>query len=436
MANPKYCEICKNNYDGRKAKCPYCEDDAAYQRDRIRRRSTLEVEAILGTPTPSTSPPITLRTPIVQPTGGATATPRSPARDRLDQTLSELGDVSGIVAEFRSLSTALNRRMDGIERLMGEICDRLPVAGNASIQDGGERASGTTGTTATGGAPGAPGAAANGGAQATAGATATGDSIRFNFTGTTEHRFPPIIQVGGAGGRPLQAGIPATPAQEGRAVGNGAEPEVVDPNQPPALSKFDLRRFLPTADRKKPLSIDSNEKLFYLLSRLLDDMGRKGFDVVGLVSHISYLTWMAATGIYTTEALSGYDYEMRERARQEGMGAFTGGDTSLTNMYLGASGTKQFKAQQQGGQGRYNNSNNNNYRAGSSYGARPTNHTGWRAAASRRGICFSHAQSQPCTTNCRYRHECTCGSADHNMLNCPSRRRDQGGDTGGRGGTA
>ena len=134
MAN---CEICKNDYDGRKTKCPYCEDDAAYQRDRIRRRSILEVEAILGTPAPSNSPPITLRTPIVQPTGGASATSTSPARERLDQTLSELGDVSGIVAEFRSLSTALNRRMDGIERLMGEICDRLPVAGNALIQDGG-----------------------------------------------------------------------------------------------------------------------------------------------------------------------------------------------------------------------------------------------------------------------------------------------------------
>ena len=71
------------------------------------------MEAILGTPAPSSSPPITLRTPIVQPTGGASATSRSPARERLDQTLSELGDVSGIVAEFRSLSTALNRRMDG-----------------------------------------------------------------------------------------------------------------------------------------------------------------------------------------------------------------------------------------------------------------------------------------------------------------------------------
>ena len=427
----KHCDVCNNDFDGRKTNCPYCEDDVAYQRDRIRRQSNLEVEDILE------ETPVQ-RTPIVQPTGGAAAAPVSTARVRLDESLNQLGDVSDVVAEFRSLSMSLNKRMDKMEQLILNISDLLPVARNGTIQDGGAGASGTGGTTSTGGASGNTGAAATG-------SSATEGAIRFNFGGSAsaEHRLPSMIPPGVSGGQPLLAGNAATPAhiQDGGGVGgnggaapdNGAEPDNLDgANQQAPLSKFDLRRFLPASERKKALVIDSNAKLFYLLSRMLDDLGRKGYDVMGLVSHISYLTWMASTNIYTTEALAAYDYAMRERAREGGVAAFTGGDTNLTNMYLGASGTKQFKWSQNAGSSRYggaNNSNNNNNRP--TYGNRPTNHVGWRAAASRRGICFSHAQGQACSADCRYRHECSCGATDHAMLSCPTRRRDQGGDRGG-----
>ena len=432
--NPKHCDTCGQDYDGRTKKCPYCADDVAFEADKMRRKSTLDVEEIMsGTDKPKS------------PTGGAAGTGSgsagaSPARVDLDRSISELGDLSGVIAEFRSLSTSMNTRMDRIERLVLDMNARIP-AGAEGGQDGGG-ASGVTGATTTGGASGNTEAAATGGASVESGAAATGGSIKFNFTGTQEHRFPAMVRPDQAsGGRPSMAGTTATPVtiQDGGGVGdngasvdNGAEPENLDgANQPAALSKFDLRRFIPMSDRKKALVIESNEKLFYLLSRLLDDLGRKGFDVIGLVTHISYLTWMASTGIYTTEALCAYDYEMRERARQGGVGAFCGGDTSLTNMYLGASGTKQFKSTQSsysGRQGGGNYNNNNSYRQGNN--SRPNNLSGWKAVASRRGLCFAHAQGQQCNANCRYRHECTCGATDHNMLNCP-RRREQGGDKGG-----
>ena len=192
------------------------------------------------------------------------------------------------------------------------------------------------------------------------------------------------------------------------------------------MSKFDLRRFLPAAERKKPLHIDNPEKLLYLLTRLLDDLINRGFNVTGLIQHISYMSWMASTGIYSTDALVEYDYEMRDRARERGCGAFCGGDTHLSNMYLGANGTKSFRASKGGAKG----GRQSGYNSGSGgYGGRRQGLTGWRKVAADKGICFEHAQGRRCD-GCRYKHECSCGSKDHHMLGCPHFNR-RSGDGGG-----
>ena len=436
---PKHCQTCDTDFDGRKTLCPYCEDDIAYERDKSRRKSQINEE--LGGPTERVEGAAGF-----DPTGTAASTPRpkpiihpidNSRQADLERSIHALGDLSSVIFEFRDLSLSLNSRMDRMEKMVTELGTEVTAIRVAGNHNGGGAAPVNAGVSTTGGDTVGAGGGGNRNADGT---------LRFNFTGTSAHRFLPPILANGQGA-PVSAGAAAAavpvPGQNGGGVGdngvvgNGAEPETVDENQP-TISKFDLRRFLPAADRKKPLNVESNDKLFHLLSRLLDDLGRRGFEVSGLVAHITYLTWMASTNIYTTEALAAYDYEMRDRARIHGMGAFSGGDTNLTNMFLGASGTKQFKAgQHQGGAaGRYNNNNSNNNYQRPNYGGqnRPTTAlTGWKAAASRRGICFVHAQGNPCSANCRFRHECTCGATDHNMLNCP--RRGQGGQGGDRGGT-
>ena len=424
MANPNHCEVCGNDFDGRRKNCPYCQDDKEYKEYKVRRQSALEEEF-------SKSPASTTGTTGTTTTTTTTATKTTPIRTprattsqlaaELNRSIEKLGDVDGVLEEFRSLSAALNARMDKIELLLSNLAGQLALV-SGRIQDGGRAGDGTTGRDAVpeesqGAVGGVPSSSSS-----------TTQPIQFNFASGQESQKSTSSSSRMAGDSSSKDGVPD----------NGAEPDLLEeipqPGTALSMSKFDLRRFVPASERKKALSIDCNEKLFYLLSRMLEDLGRRGYDITGLVAHISYLTWMASTGIYTTEALVGYDYEIRERARQEGMSAFCGGDTNLTNMYLGASGTKQFRhssgqssyarqSTSRGGGG-YNNNNRQ------SYGRNQQGLTGWRLAASRRGICFAHAQGHQCN-GCRFRHECTCGSTDHCMFNCPNRRNNQGGDNGG-----
>ena len=187
------------------------------------------------------------------------------------------------------------------------------------------------------------------------------------------------------------------------------------------------------AERKKPLHVDNPEKLINLLTRLMEDLSSRGFDITGLLQHISYISWMASTGIYAVEALVEYDFDMRDRAREHGCGAFCGGDTHLSNMYLGASGTKAYrstKGQSRGASGGPGGPGGQGGSGGggrvNSGGNRRQGFTGWRKTAANLNICFEHAQGRQCG-GCRFKHECTCGSKDHGMLNCPNQNRRDGG---------
>ena len=119
--NPKNCATCGNDYDGRRKDCPYCADDKMYKEAREKRKSSR-----------SSPPPEGV-------TGGTTGASASVSGD-LDRSIDQLGDVSSILAEFKTLSLSLNGRMDKIENLIVDINRRLPMAGASGsgvVQDGG-----------------------------------------------------------------------------------------------------------------------------------------------------------------------------------------------------------------------------------------------------------------------------------------------------------
>ena len=404
---PKVCDSCRREYDGRRTACPFCsgEDDHEFslQHDRDRQRGSSPRGAA-----------------VRHGTLGASES----AMD-LDRSIDELGDVSQIVQEFRALSLQLTARMDRIETFIVQMSLRLPTTDTGTTdnnQDGGTAAS----------MAGHDHRARVFNFSASRRTDAATDNLYPAVPdnavpdSTVAHdRAPGAWAAAAAGGAVGGAARGVTQA----AIDDGAEPDLLEDGQGGRgvpMSKFDLRRFLPASERKKPLSIDSPEKLIYLLTRLLDDLSTRGFGVSGLLQHLSYITWMALTGIYATGALVEYDYEIRDRAREQGCGAFCGGDTDLSNMFLGASGTKAYRQSS-------SRSNNNNSGQGSNKQGGGSDKrqglTGWKRVAADRNICFNHAQGRHCA-GCRFKHECSCGSKDHNMYNCPNRDR-RGGDGGG-----
>ena len=280
------------------------------------------------------------------------------------------------------------------------------------------------------------------------------EPAKFNFVGVaneaaakrytaslqTTTRAPPIPVAGHLSAR---LGV-AEPGRNQYGAGGGPSPEaVLDGAEDDELaeeltrtdnrtfSKFDLRRFLPATQRRRPLVIESTEKLCYLLTRLIEDLSGRGFNVTGLLSHISFVTLMASSGVYTSEALVNYDADMRERAREFGVSAFTGSDSHLVNLHLGTGGTKAFASVSAGARGGfrggYRGGNRGGARGGSRGGrggANQQTYTGWRKVAADKGICFSHAQGNQCAPGCVYKHQCACGATDHAMINCPNKGGD------------
>ena len=402
---PKVCGECLQEYDGRRSGCPFCKDDLEYEEDKLRRQSLRGEEDKRSESRNGGGAGLSAAN------NGAYSAARGSAHS-LNQSIDELADVSSIMVEFNRLSMDLNSRMHRMEVMVADLAKLIPKSGGSDNQNAGSAV----------------------------------HRQPFNFRSSSPVRTHEGVYstaptrssaTGGAAGGPAAA-VAANnieqDAQMAAAILDGAEPEGAElatgGRLQDSLSKFDLRRFLPAAERRKPLNVENAEKLLYLLTRLMEDLSGRGLNVTGLLQHISYVSWMAATGIYATEALVEYDYEMRDRAKEHGCGAFNGGDTHLSNMFLGTSGTKAHRSQAAAARG------GNRGRGGFSNSAgRGQGLTGWKKKASEQNICFEHAQGRRCD-GCRFRHVCTCGSADHNMLNCPHYRRGGGDRGGGSGGTA
>ena len=201
-------------------------------------------------------------------------------------------------------------------------------------------------------------------------------------------------------------------------------------------SKFDIIRFLPESDRKKSNPIDTSARLIMLLHCLLDELddSKPVENTKGLRAHISYLTVKASEGIYDVRALLAYDSAMREKASKDGIEAFTGGDTKLTNYYLGYSGTIQAMSYAaSAANNRPNSTTSIRKQGGSSYGGsrggRRQSFTGWKKLCAEKNCCFAFAQGNRCD-GCMFKHMCVvCNATTHGMSTCAHNNVSGGGNT-------
>ena len=194
-------------------------------------------------------------------------------------------------------------------------------------------------------------------------------------------------------------------------------------------SKFDIIRYLPECERKKQNPIDSSEKLISLLTQLIDDIHDTGEDTKGLRKHMIYVATMAATGIYDIKALVSYDAAVRDKADKDGLECVTGVDTNLSNFHLGYAGTKHARnlknaggssSNSQGGQGRPRKQGNK--KQGQNQGF-----TGWRKYSADQGCCFTFGAGVRQCEGCDFKHECAyCNSTSHGMLHCKQHDGAQG----------
>lgn len=101
--------------------------------------------------------------------------------------------------------------------------------------------------------------------------------------------------------------------------------------------RYMLSRFLPHDERSKSLTTD---KLWFCHGSLMLDLYTQGWDIEGLLRHNVFIAEKTASRCYLSSGICKYDEAVREKAKSEGMIAYTGGDMDLAMRFLSTEYTR------------------------------------------------------------------------------------------------
>ena len=131
---------------------------------------------------------------------------------------------------------------------------------------------------------------------------------------------------------------------------------------------------------------------------LMECMLRHGIDCSGMVKHIRFL--VEKSKVRSSQALVGYDFEVRERAEVFGPSVFCDGDHKLTHGWLGVEWLRSSTT--------------------------TTSTSCQKQSKARKGfgiiLCWMWNDSKPCKQiPCRFKHVCSQCNGDHKFPDCASK---------------
>ena len=131
---------------------------------------------------------------------------------------------------------------------------------------------------------------------------------------------------------------------------------------------------------------------------LMESMMRQGIDCSGMVKHARFL--VEKSKVYQSQALLGYDLEMRERAEVFGPSVFCYGDHELCHRWLGVDALCPVTSST----------------AGSS------SKKSVKQIRKFSGFCWFWNEGKPCkSTPCKYKHSCQSCQGNHKSMDCSSK---------------
>ena len=130
--------------------------------------------------------------------------------------------------------------------------------------------------------------------------------------------------------------------------------------------------------------------------------------LIGFMSQLAYITLHAIAGTYKDNAFTGYDKEIRQQVREDGLDKFTMGNQSISLLHFTLENTKTVRETR-----RANPSSK-------------TFTTPFKNLNRPRGYCYAYNYTKEgCSGEdvCGYVHKCiACHSTNHPFQSCPKRK--------------